>query len=64
MPRQAPIEQARRWWRKNADADHKAIEQAQVDADAAPFIVFVWHLIRQSALELQAKQSGRKAAQR
>jgi hypothetical protein len=42
----------------------KAIEQAQVDADAAPFILFVWHLIRQSALELQAKQSGRKAAQR
>ena len=42
----------------------KAIEQAQVDADAAPFILFVWHLVRQSALDLQAKQSGRKAARR
>jgi Fic family protein len=42
----------------------KAIEQAQVDADAAPFILFVWHLIRQSALDLQAKQNVRKAARR
>jgi hypothetical protein len=37
---------------------------AQVDVDATPFIRFVWHLMRQSALDLQAGQSGRKAARR
>jgi len=39
----------------------KAIEQAQVDGDATSFIQFVWHLIRQSAMDLRAKQSARMA---
>jgi Fic family protein len=42
----------------------KAIEHAQVDGDAVPFIRFVWHLIQQSAMDLQRKQSGRKAARK
>jgi hypothetical protein len=31
----------------------RAIEQAQVDAEAAPFIELVWHLIRQAANDLK-----------
>ena len=42
----------------------KAIEQAQVDGDGAPFIRFLWHLIRQSAMDLRATQSRRKPARR
>jgi hypothetical protein len=42
----------------------KAIEQAQVDGDAVPFIGFVWHLIQQSAMDLQRKRSGRKPARK
>jgi Fic family protein len=42
----------------------KAIEHAQVDGDAVPFIRFVWHLIPQSALDLQHKRSGRKPARK
>lgn len=42
----------------------KAIEQAQVDGDAVPFIRFVWHLIRQSVLDLDTKQHGSKHAGR
>lgn len=46
----------------------KAIEHAQVDGDAVPFIRFVWHLIHQSAMDLRRKQSGgqpaRKASRR
>jgi Fic family protein len=42
----------------------KAIEQAQVDGDAVPFIRFVWHLIQQSAPDLFAKQSGSKPTRR
>jgi Fic family protein len=33
----------------------RAIETAQVDGDAMPFIRFVWHLIQQSAMDLQRK---------
>jgi hypothetical protein len=40
----------------------KAIEHGQVDGDAVPFIRFVWHLIHQSAMDLQRKRSGRKPA--
>lgn len=42
----------------------KAIEQAQVDGDAVPFIRFVWHGIRQSATELREKIIGPKSARR
>jgi hypothetical protein len=42
----------------------RAIENAQVDGDAIPFIRFVWHLIQQSATDLQRKQSGRKPARK
>jgi len=42
----------------------KAIERAQVDGDAVPFVRFVWYLIRQSASELQSKQSRRTLARR
>ncbi len=42
----------------------KAIEHAQVDGDAVPFIRFVWHLIQQSAMDLQRKRSGRKPARK
>ena len=42
----------------------RAIENAQVDGDAIPFIRFVWHLIQQSATDLQRKQSGRKTARK
>jgi Fic family protein len=33
----------------------RAIESAQVDGDSIPFIRFVWHLIQQSAMDLQRK---------
>ena len=42
----------------------KAIEHAQVDGDTVPFIRFVWHLIQQSAMDLQRKRSGRKPARK
>lgn len=42
----------------------KAIEHAQVDADAVPFIRFVWHLIHQSAMDLRRKQSRGKPARK
>jgi Fic family protein len=42
----------------------KAIEHAQVDGDAVPFIRFVWHLIEQSAMDLRRKQSGGKPARK
>ena len=42
----------------------RAIESAQVDGDAIPFIQFVWHLIQQSATDLQRKQSGRKTGRK
>jgi hypothetical protein len=42
----------------------RAIENAQVDGDAIPFIRFVWQLIQQSATDLQRKQSGRKPARK
>lgn len=38
----------------------RAIEQAQVDGEAAAFIGFLWHLIRQSAAELRRKRAPRK----
>jgi len=37
----------------------RAIERAQVDGDAKPFIQFVWHLIRQAVQELKAAQRRR-----
>jgi Fic/DOC family len=40
----------------------KAIETAQVDNDAAPFIEFVWHLIRQAARELAPRIRSRRAS--
>ena len=42
----------------------KAIEQAQVDGDAVPFIRFVWHAVQQSAADLLDKQRGSKPARR
>ena len=33
----------------------RAIERAQVDGDAKPFIQFVWHLIRQAVQELRSR---------
>jgi len=39
----------------------KAIEQAQVDGEAATFIKFVWHLIRQSVDELKPRAQPRRA---
>jgi hypothetical protein len=42
----------------------KAIEHAQVDGDAVPFIRFVWHLIQQSAMDLQRKRSRRNPARK
>ncbi len=33
----------------------RSIERAQVDEDAAPFIEFVWHLIRQVVHELEPR---------
>src|SRR5437762_40440 len=37
----------------------RALERAQVDGDAKPFIQFVWHLIRQAVQELKAAQRRR-----
>jgi Fic family protein len=42
----------------------RAIEQGQVDSDVVPFIRFVWHLIQQSAIDLQRKQSRGKTARK
>jgi len=42
----------------------KAIEQAQVDGHAVPFIRFVWHAVQQSAADLLDKQRGSKPARR
>jgi hypothetical protein len=42
----------------------KAIEKAQVDGDAVPFIRFVWHAVQQSAADLLDKQRGSKPARR
>jgi len=42
----------------------KAIEHAQVDGDAVPFIRFVWHLIQQSTMDLSRKQSGGKSTRK
>jgi Fic family protein len=47
----------------------RAIESAQVDGDAISFIRFVWHLIQQSAMDLQRKLArgktpGKKARRR
>lgn len=38
----------------------KAIESAQVDDDAGPFVEFVWHLIGQAVAELKPKVRRRK----
>lgn len=42
----------------------KAIERAQVDSDAVPFIRFAWHAVQQSAADLLDKQRGSKPARR
>lgn len=38
----------------------KAIEHAQVDGEAGPFVEFVWHLIRQAVVELKPKKRRRR----
>jgi len=42
----------------------RAIESAQVDGDAIAFIRFVWHLIQQSAMDLQRKQKRGKTTRK
>lgn len=42
----------------------KAIEQAQVDDVATPFIEFVWHLIRQGVRDLKTQTQRRPARRR
>ncbi|MGH8318335.1 MAG: Fic family protein [Steroidobacteraceae bacterium] len=37
----------------------RAIEKAQVDAEAGPFVEFLWHLIRQVVRELESRETSR-----
>jgi len=38
----------------------RSIERAQVDGETAPFVEFLWHLIRQAVKELQRTRSRRR----
>jgi Fic family protein len=42
----------------------RAMEQAQVDGDTNAFIRFLWHLIRESALQLDEKRARTRTARR
>ena len=42
----------------------KAIESAQVDDDAVPFVEFVWHLIRQAVTDLKPKVRRKRQVRR
>jgi len=42
----------------------RAIESAQVDEDAVPFVEFVWHLIRQAVAELKPKVRRKRQVRR
>ena len=53
MPRQSPIEQARRWWKKNADADHYVVPPT-----AAPSAA-VARVLRQEGLVIDV--AGKRA---
>src|SRR6185437_10653927 len=53
MPRQSPIEQARRWWKEHADADHYVVSPAGAPSAA------VARVLRQAGLVMDV--AGKRA---
>lgn len=58
MPRQSPIEQARRWWKEHADADHYVVSPTAAPSAAVARVLRQEGLVMDVAGETRVDTDG------